>query len=136
MFKAEVARCGQGRVIAMDSITKVTSGDEGAFVVSASHGGASSGEFALAVALGGVFFNDAGVGKEGAGIVALDMLEERSIPAGTVAHTSARIGDAIDTWENGVVSHVNASAEALGIRPGQPLKSTLNTVIADDHRQI
>jgi uncharacterized protein YunC (DUF1805 family) len=136
MFKGEVARCGRGRVIAMDSITKVASGDEGAFVVSASHGGASSGEFALAVALGGVFFNDAGVGKEGAGIVALDMLEKRSIPAGTVAHTSARIGDAIDTWENGVVSHVNASAEALGIKPGQPLKSLLNTVIAEDHRQI
>jgi hypothetical protein len=133
MFKGEVATGKQGRVVAMDSITKVDPEDEGSIVVSASHGGASSGEFALAVPLACVFFNDAGVGKENAGIVALELLDQRSIPAGTVAHTTARIGDANDTWENGVISHVNTAALKLGIIPGRALRASLIDII--EHEQ-
>src|ERR1700730_2574166 len=61
MLKSTVVNTERGRVIIMDSITKVTPDDAGANVVSASHGGVSSGEFALAVPLSSVFFNDAGV---------------------------------------------------------------------------
>ena len=71
------------------------------------------------------FFNDAGVGKDDAGIAALKMLEARGVAGGTVSHLSARIGDSQDMWDNGVVSHVNASARAMGIMPGQPLNETL-----------
>lgn len=128
MLKKEVARGPRGHVLIMDSITKVTPEDEGAIVVSASHGGASSGEFALEVPLGAVFFNDAGVGKDEAGIAALAMLEARGVAGGTVSHLSARIGDSQDMWEHGVVSHVNAQARALGILPGQPLHQILTQV--------
>jgi hypothetical protein len=122
----EQVQVGPGaRVVIMDSISLVADGDAGAWVVSASHGGTSSGSIALEVPLAGAFFNDAGVGKEQAGIAALAMLEARGIPAGTVAHTSARIGDARDTWHEGVVSHVNAAAAALGIRPGERLQDAL-----------
>ena len=119
-----------GRVIAMDSITQATPGDTGAYVVSGSHGGASSGAFALEVPFSGVFFNDAGIGKEGAGVVALEMLQARGVPAGTVAHTSARIGDARDAWENGVLSKCNEAATQLGFAPGARLKSVLSSLIA------
>ena len=125
MLKKEVARGPAGRVLIMDSITKVTSEDEGSLVVSASHGGASSGEFALEVPLRIVFFNDAGVGKDEAGIAALSMLEDRQVAGGTVSHMSARIGDSQDMWDHGVVSHVNARARALGIAPGQVLREVL-----------
>lgn len=128
MLKKEVTRGPRGHVLIMDSITKVTPEDEGAIVVSASHGGASSGEFALEVPLGAVFFNDAGVGKDEAGIAALAMLEARGVAGGTVSHLSARIGDSQDMWEHGVVSHVNAQARALGILPGQPLHQILTQV--------
>jgi len=74
MLKKEVVRGPGGVVLIMDSITKVAPGDEDAIVVSASHGGASSGEFALEVPLKAAFFNDAGGGKDGAGIAALAML--------------------------------------------------------------
>jgi uncharacterized protein YunC (DUF1805 family) len=116
----------------MDSITKVTADDEGSIVVSASHGGASSGEVALAIPLACVFFNDAGVGKDNAGIVALDLLDRYSIPAGTVAHTTARIGDAQDMWESGIISHLNRAAMQLGITPGRDLRTALNEVIGSE----
>ena len=125
MVKQEVARGPGGRVLIMGSITQVEAQDEGAWVVSASHGGVSSGEFALEVPLQGAFFNDAGVGKDEAGIAALAMLQARGVAAATVSHQSARIGDSQDTWEHGVVSHANASAQALGLLPGQPLSEGL-----------
>lgn len=125
MLKVEVQAGTKGRVLLMDSITKVTEEDEGAIVVSASHGGVSSGEFALQVPLGCVFFNDAGGGKDDAGIAALAMLQSRSIPAGTVAHMSARIGDAADMWDNGVISHVNAAAGEQGFAVGESLRTAL-----------
>lgn len=129
MLKKEVERGPGGAVLIMDSITKVEPADRGAIVVSASHGGTSSGEFALAVPLKLVFFNDAGVGKDGAGIAALAMLQARGVGGGAVAHTSARIGDAMDMWESGVISHLNAAALALGLKVGQPLRDALTRVV-------
>jgi hypothetical protein len=130
MLKKEADRGPGGLVLIMDSITKVTPADAGAIVVSASHGGASSGEFALEVPLKAVFFNDAGVGKEGAGIAALAMLQDRGVAAGTVAHTSARIGDAQDMWDHGVISHLNDAARCLGLAVGQPLRTALRQLVA------
>lgn len=129
MLKKEVVRGPGGSVLLMDSITKVAPADAGAIVVSASHGGASSAEFALEVPLKAVFFNDAGMGKDNAGIAALAMLQARQTAAGTVAHTSARIGDAWDTWESGIISHVNEAASKLGLSPGQPLCATLKRLV-------
>ena len=106
-------------------IDEVAEGDEDTLVVSGSHGGTSSGKFALDVPLRMAFFNDAGVGKDDAGIAALAMLQARGVAGGTVSHMSARIGDSQDMWDHGVVSHVNALARAMGVLPGQPLKETL-----------
>src|SRR4030095_9383047 len=122
MQKQEVENRKGGRIIVMDSIAKLAAEDEGAIVVSASHGGISSGQFALAVPLTAVFFNDAGVGKDNAGIAALEMLQKNGIAAGTVSHLSARIGDSADTWNNGVISHLNLAARKLGLKPGSSLR--------------
>ncbi len=129
MVKQEVDHGPRGRVIVLDSITKVTAADTGAIAVSGSHGGTSSGEFALAVPLALAVFNDAGVGKDDAGIAALAMLEARGVPAATVAHTSARIGDALDAWTHGRISHLNDAAAALGLRTGEPLQPALRRLI-------
>ena len=132
MLKAQVEQGAGGRVVAMDSITLLTPEEVGAIVVSASHGGVSSAECALAALPKVVFFNDAGVGKDNAGIASLDMLEERGVAAGTVAHTSARIGDSRDMWASGVISYVNSSARKLGLVPGTPLRIALTKLVARD----
>jgi hypothetical protein len=74
-------------------------------------------------------FNDAGVGKDNAGITALDMLQKRGTAAGTVSHTSARIGDAQDMWDNGVIAHVNEAAKRRGLAPGQRLRQALTKLV-------
>jgi hypothetical protein len=102
------------RLVVVDSITEVVNGAAGAVIVCGSHGGASSGRFALQAAPYAVVFNDAGVGRDDAGIAALGLLQGAAIAACTVAHTSARIGDARSTLEDGRLTHCNAAATALG----------------------
>lgn len=130
MRAREVARGPAGRVLVMDTITRATAEDAGAFVVSGSHGGETAASFAVGKRLAGAFFNDAGIGKDDAGISGLALLGRDGTPAATVAHTSARIGDAMDAWENGIVSHVNAPAAALGLAPGQRLREALARLVA------
>lgn len=130
MLKKEITKGKSGRVILMDSITKVAPEDDGAIVVCASHGGTSSGEFALEVPLKLVIFNDAGGGKDDAGIAALEMLQAKGVASATVAHTSGRIGDSMDMWENGTLSHVNAVARELGLSEGARVREALTSIVS------
>lgn len=107
----------RGEIVLMDSISYAEYRD-GVFAVSGSHGGRSSGVIAGARPLLGAVFNDAGIGKEKAGIAGLAALDKSGIVAFTVSSDTARIGDAEDTWENGVISAVNDAAQAAGFKPG------------------
>lgn len=130
MRKDVVLQAAGGRVVIMDSITKVAPDDKGSIVIAASHGGASSGEFALEVPLDLVVLNDAGIGKDDAGIAALDMLQRNGVAGATVSHNSARIGDSLDMWEAGVISRVNGAAQARGLRENQPLREAVSGLLA------
>jgi len=112
-------------VLLVDSITQIEAGDAGAWVVSGSHGGTSSAAYALAVPLALAVFNDAGIGKDDAGIAALALLQAQGRAAATVAHDSACIGDARDAWAHGVISRANAAALALGLVPGLTLQQAV-----------
>lgn len=124
-LKEDLQLGGRTRVVIMDSITSVAPEDAGSIVVSGSHGGVSSGGFALAVPLKAAFFSDAGVGKDEAGIAALAMLQQCGVAAGAVSHTSARIGEARDVWEHGVISHLNPAARDLGLVVGERLRDAV-----------
>ena len=109
----------------VDSITEAVGLGAGRVVISGSHGGVSSGRFALQAAPWLSVFNDAGVGKHEAGIAALAMLQAAGLAACTVAHGSARIGEAHSTLDDGLISFVNPAAAALGLAPGQRLREVL-----------
>jgi hypothetical protein len=112
-------------VVLLDSVTEVTAAHAGCVVVTGSHGGQSAGRYALAVHARLYVFNDAGIGKDEAGIAALAMLDEAGQPAVAVAHSSARIGEAADTWSGGVISRANAAAAELGYRERQSLRAAV-----------
>lgn len=125
MHKPVVATMGSLHVLLLDSITWIDGADAGHIIVSGSHGGRSSGVYAVRFPLALCCVNNAGVGKDQAGIVALDMLQERGTPGLAIRHDSARIGEALDAWENGVVSHVNGRAASLGIEVGKALQEVI-----------
>lgn len=126
MLKETVASDTQREVVLMDSISYVDESDEGKVVLTGSHGGMSSGEYAIRIRLAGVIFNDAGVGREEAGIAALQLLQGIDVPAAAVSHMSGKIGQARDMWENGVISHFNPAAESLGVRAGLHVQEAAN----------
>ena len=115
-----------------DSITKLGSQCRGAVLVSGSHGGRYCGYMAALAGLRAVIFNDAGVGKDNAGIGALDYLQGLGIAAAAIAHTSARIGDGADMINRGRVSHCNEMAGALGCQKDQTCREAAEILLGGE----
>jgi hypothetical protein len=108
------------QVWALDSASLVLPEHKDAIVVTGSHGGLLGGrpETALKCDVLGALYNDAGIGIDEAGTSRLPALDTRRIVAATVSAASARIGDARSTYQDGIISRVNARAASLGLREG------------------
>jgi uncharacterized protein YunC (DUF1805 family) len=105
-------------ILTADSITRVAAEAAGAVVVNGSHGGVYAAYLAAKLRVLAAIFNDAGGGRDRAGIAGLDYLATLGIPAAAVGHGTARIGDGADMMVRGRITHANAPARALGGRPG------------------
>ena len=123
--------CHGLRIVCVDSVSLVTPDDVGQIVLSGSHGGVVSDQRSLAirVAAAAAFYNDAGIGKDEAGVSRLSVLDAQRIAAATVAAASARIGDGRSTYESGILSRVNTTAAALGMAPGMPAREAVELVV-------
>src|SRR3954452_8304268 len=106
-------------IIIADSITRIGPEAEGAVVVNASHGGVYAAYLAAKLHAVAAIFNDAGVGRDRAGIGDLDYLQEFGMPAATIGHETARIGDGADMMASGIITHANALAASLGVAADQ-----------------
>ena len=108
-------------VVALDSNGLVGPQDARHIIVTGSHGGLLGGraETAVKAAVRAAIYNDAGIGIDRAGLSRLPALDARGIAGATVSCFSARIGDAMSTWNDGWVSAVNATASAQGGCVGQ-----------------
>ena len=102
----------------LDSIALIDSSHAGTIVVTGSHGGRSAAGFVVDVSNKplAVFFNDAGGGKDDAGKVGLGMLQAIGVPAACYSHMSARIGDAQDGLDHGILTDINDLAKQIGIQ--------------------
>lgn len=121
MLRQVILEHGDLRVVAMDSISIITEEDRGQVIVAASNGGAASGDLASRFSCALVALNDAGIGKDRAGIAGLVAIDRDGIPGVGISHDSAEISNGLDTWQNGVISFANASAKAAGFEEGEQL---------------
>lgn len=117
----------QRRLFLLDTITAIDASHAGGVIVSGSHGGASSTGFVTRAPARphAVFFNDSGIGKERAGIVALELLDGIDVVCAVYSHDSARIGDARDGYDCGVLTGVNGCARAAGLAIGQAVREAV-----------
>jgi len=115
------------RIVLIDSASLIAPEDADQIIVTGSHGALVGGSAQMALRVDGfaAVFSDAGVGADGAGISRLPALDGRGIAGLTVSAASARIGDAVSLYEDGIVSHANATARRLGASAGEPLKARL-----------
>lgn len=114
-------------IVCLDSVALVTEDDIGQIVLTGSHGGLMGGrpEAALKVDAFAAFFNDAGVGRDHAGLGRLAALDRRGIVGATVDTMSARIGDGLSTYEDGRLSYVNDRATSFGLKAGMSAKQAV-----------
>lgn len=87
-------------------------------MITGSHGGIYAAYLARQTGCRAAIFNDAGVGLNCAGIGGLEWLEPQGMAAAAVDHASADIGNAVQMYEHGRISHANRDAQRLGIVAG------------------
>jgi hypothetical protein len=83
----------------------------------------------LRMAAKGAIANDAGIAKNGTAVEGVKLLGERGIPAAAVGTLSARLGEGISTWNDGVISVVNPVAGARGVRIGMTAKDAARLML-------
>jgi hypothetical protein len=111
--------------LVLDSVTQLAAGAAGRVALCASHGAAYAAWYATRRGVSALVLHDAGIGREQAGLGALDWMSNLGVPCACVCHMSARIGDGADMLARGRLSAVNGPAEALGLAPGMPAAEAL-----------
>ncbi|MFI2285741.1 hypothetical protein [Nocardia beijingensis] len=118
MFRSIIGAENGRQIVVMDSMSQVETGDTGRILVAASNGGQESGRLAIEIRPALAVFNDAGIGKDDAGIAGVVAMGQAGVPGATVSHESAEISNGMDMWHHGVLSYVNGPAREAGLRVG------------------
>jgi hypothetical protein len=115
---------GERRVICIDAAPMLEEGDAGAIAITGSHAALFRGkpDGLIAPDVYAVFFSDAGVGLDQAGIQRLALLDDRKLIAAAASADSASIGNSRDILRTGVISFANKAASAMGAKPGMPVR--------------
>ena len=109
-------------IVVMDSVSFVRPRDHGQVVIAGSNGGHASAVVVLGAQLAFIALNDAGFGRDNAGVCGLSEVDERNIPGVGISHDSAEISNGLDMWDAGIVSFVNETARAVGVTVGMTLR--------------
>ncbi|HEU5323760.1 MAG TPA: hypothetical protein VFX28_23360 [Methylomirabilota bacterium] len=125
---------GGRRVLVTDSLTACDATVTGHVVVGGSFAGSLALAFALERGARGVVAHEAGVGRDGAGISGLPLADRHGVAAAAVATLSARLGDGDSVLADGIVSHANATARALGVAPGMAVRAAARAMLAAEPR--
>jgi len=110
------------KIVTVASCSNVRDEHRGQVVVSGSYGGRYNAYNAAKWPVRAVVMNDAGIGKDDAGIVGLEFLDRIRMAAATADAQTCHIGDGDHMLANGIISHVNKTAAALGCKKGQSVR--------------
>jgi hypothetical protein len=112
----------QTKILTVASCSNVRAEHRSHVVVSGSYGGRYNAFNAAKWPVRAVIMNDAGIGKDNAGIVGLDFLDQIGMAAATADAQTCHIGDGDHMLVHGTISHINRAAAALGCAPGQSVR--------------
>ncbi len=126
-----VKQSGESKLIIVDTSSDVYEENNTDVIITGSHGGTNANAYLAHLNVKGVISNDAGIGKNEAGIAGFKILEEHGIPAAAVASMSAKIGNGTSTYEQGKISAANELAKKLGIAIGMSAKEAADKMLKD-----
>lgn len=112
-------------VVVLPSVTKLPPEADGAVVVGGSHGAVYAAYLSAKAGARAAIHNDAGIGRDEAGVSGLAWAETLGMAMAAVSSSSARIGDGEDMVRRGIISRANAIARACGVAPGQSAREAV-----------
>lgn len=118
-----------GGVFCLVSLSLVEGPRPGDVFCVGSHCGTVLVDYARAAHPKAVIANDAGGCKDDSGTAALVPLEAEGIGVAAVSAGSARIGDPLSTYQDGVISRCNALAARTGVKPGLPARTAARLLL-------
>jgi hypothetical protein len=110
------------KIMTVASCSNATAAHRSHVIVSGSYGGRYNAFNAAKWPVRAVIMNDAGIGRDNAGIVGLEFLDQIGMAAATADANTCHIGDGDHMLANGIISHVNRTAAALGCASGQSVR--------------
>jgi hypothetical protein len=121
----------KGEIFTVSASSQVNETHRGHVIVSGSYGGEYNAYHAGKWGLRGVVLNDAGVGKNDAGIRGLPYLDQIGLPAATADAMTCHIADGEHMLAHGIISHVNKAAKKRGARAGMAVKDFVAVLLAE-----
>jgi hypothetical protein len=118
------------QIFTVSASSQVNADHRGQVIVSGSYGGEYNAFHAGKWGLRGVVLNDAGVGKDNAGIRGLAYLEQIGLAAATADANTCHIADGEHMLAHGRISFVNRFAAGLGCAPGDSVRACAERMLA------
>jgi uncharacterized protein YunC (DUF1805 family) len=121
---------GGRAVVCADSIAFGTAADRDTNVlVTAGHTGRSAVPYLRSIRPWGFICSDGGRGRDDSGMAGLAVVEADGLAGATVDAHTARMGDGLSSYHDGVISAANAVALACGVEPGMPAREAAHLLL-------
>ena len=119
----------QGRIWATPGTTAIKDKVPNDVICSGANSSRVFSDGVVRMAAKGAIANDAGIAKNDTAVEGVKLLGERGIPAAAVATMSARLGEGLSTWNDGVISVVNPLAGQRGVKVGITAKEAARLML-------
>ena len=106
------------KVVCSDSIAFGLPEDVNNVLVTAGHTGRSAVPYLLKVQPHGFICSDGGGGREDSGMAGMEAVNASGLAGATVSARTAKMGDGLSSYYDGVISAANQLARAAGVEVG------------------
>jgi hypothetical protein len=119
----------KGRIWAAPGTTAITDKIPNDIVCSGANSSRVSSDGVIRMGAKGSIANDAGIAKNNSAVEGVMILGERGIPSAAVSTLTARLGEGLSTWNDGIISVVNPVAAARGVKVGVSAKEAARLML-------
>jgi hypothetical protein len=119
----------KGRIWAAPGTTAITEKIPNDIVCSGANSSRVSSDGVIRMGAKGSIANDAGIARNNSAVEGVMILGERGIPSAAVSTLSARLGEGLSTWNDGIISVVNQVAATRGVKIGMSAKEAARLML-------
>jgi hypothetical protein len=124
-----VEEAAKGRIWAAPGTTAITEKIPNDIVCSGANSSRVSSDGVIRMGAKGSIANDAGIARNNSAVEGVMILGERGIPSAAVSTLSARLGEGLSTWNDGIISVVNQVAATRGVKIGMSAKEAARLML-------